>query len=94
MSLGICRLGDLSVPHCYPAREVVTASSNVFTNALGSVTVGDYWIPHTCGDSTHDGHQIGSSNSVYVNGKGVARIGDFISCGTNVMTGSNNVFAG
>lgn len=91
---GVCRIGDLSTPHCYPARPVVTGSNDVFINGIGAVSIGDYWIPHTCGDDTHDGTQIGSSNSVFVNGKGLARIGDNISCGTTVMTGSTDVFSG
>ncbi|EEB55189.1 putative phage related protein [Wolbachia endosymbiont of Culex quinquefasciatus JHB] len=34
------------------------------------------------------------SKTVFTNGYGIGRVGDSISCGSKVMSGSNNVFSG
>jgi uncharacterized Zn-binding protein involved in type VI secretion len=40
----------------------------------------------------HDGVASSGSPNVFVNGKPVCRIGDAISCGDTMATGSENVF--
>ena len=42
----------------------------------------------------HDGNISNGSGSVFVNGLGVARVGDPVSCGSTAAQGSQNVFAG
>jgi len=92
---GASRLGDICTGHsCFPPRSNSTASSNVFVNGIGWHRRGDGWVTHCCGKSCHGGSLIGSSSSVFINGRGAGRIGDSVSCGSAVASGSINVFAG
>lgn len=91
------RLGDVCTGHgCWPARPNSSASNNVFINAKGAHRVGDSWLPHTCPiiPETHDSTQATGSPTVFVNGRALARIGDFIACGSFNAQGSPNVFVG
>ena len=91
----VTRLGDLSTGHgCFPPQIALSGSFNVFVNGRPVVKTGSSWSPHTCVDATHPGTQVLGSLSVLVNGVPMARIGDFISCGSFCATGSTNVFAG
>ncbi|HET8687555.1 MAG TPA: PAAR domain-containing protein, partial [Methanosarcina sp.] len=71
-------------------------SPTVFINGRPVHRVGDHWMPHTCPaiPQTHDSFLAAGSPTVFVNGKAVGRIGDAIACGSLIMTGSTNVFAG
>lgn len=95
---GAVRLGDMSTghAHCYEARPNIEASSDVLINGQGAHRVGDAWTVHgACNDhSPHDGVAIGGSGSVFVNGKPLCRIGDSISCGDTMATGSGDVIVG
>lgn len=92
---GAVRLGDSSTghPHCYPSRPNTEASGNVFINGRGAHRLGDAWEIHgSCSDhSPHGGSASGGSPNVFVNGKPLCRIGNPISCGDTMMTGSDNV---
>jgi uncharacterized Zn-binding protein involved in type VI secretion len=89
----IVRLGvDNSAGHCFEPRPTNTASNNVFINGIPAVRVTDYWPPHRCGKSSHDGVSATGSPNVFVNGLPVHRIGDSISCGDIAGNGSPNVF--
>lgn len=94
----VVRLGDTSTghPHCYPSRPNIEASPNVFINGLGAHRLGDAWASHgACPDHVpHGGNASGGSSTVFVNGRALCRIGDPISCGDTMATGSPNVFAG
>lgn len=89
------RLGDISTghPHCYPSRPNTEASSDVLINGRGAHRLGDAWAVHgACDDhSPHGGSAAGGSPNVYVNGKALCRIGDPISCGDTMATGSDDV---
>ena len=92
---GACRLGDMSEGHgCFPARANDEASTNVFINGIGSHRQDDHWETHCCGQICHDGNLSEGSPTVFVNGKQKGRIGDPMSCGDTVATGSSNVFVG
>ncbi len=92
---GVVRLGDKCSGHgCFPSRQNIEASNNVFINGRGVHRVGDNWATHCCGIPCHSGVASSGSSSVFVNGKPVCRIGDSISCGSTMATGSNDVFAG
>ena len=94
------RLNDICTGHsCFPARENVEASANVFVNSRGWHRQGDAWAVHCCThtDTPHGCHSsvlASGSGTVYVNGKQAGRIGDSVACGSSVATGSSNVFAG
>ena len=91
---GIVRLGDMCSGHgCWPSRPNDEASTNVFVNNLGVHRLGDHWVTHTC-ESSHDGVASSSSLTVFCNSKGVCRIGDLVSCGSTMVEGSSNTFAG
>ena len=96
----IARIGDNCTGHgCYPPRICVGGSGNVFINGLAAHRQGDAWIAHGCSVCPpHPGTLAGCSITVSVNGKGLGRVGDAISCGldgwSTVAAGSGNVFAG
>lgn len=91
----VSRITDICSGHGgFPPRECLTGSLDVFVNNLGAASIGDTYNVHCDDDSCHMGTIVGSSPSVFVNGKGLTRVGDMINCGSTVLTGSNNVFAG
>lgn len=99
MGLPIVRIGDLCTGHeCYPGRYPprpnVGGSSDVLINGIGAHRMGDPWATHCCGISCHAAVTETSSATVFVNGRGVARIGDGVSCGSRCLGSSSNVFAG
>ena len=96
MGSPVTRLGDICTGHgCFPSRPNVAASSDVFTNGIGTHRVGDSWAVHGCSNCTpHGGVTASGSGSVFVNGRPCARIGDGVSCGSSIAAGSGNVFAG
>lgn len=94
MGLPVSRLNDIDSGHdCHSPRNNVQASANVFINKRGVHRVGDLWAPHCC-EGCHTGTTAAGSSSVFVNGQAASRIGDQISCGSVIMTGSANVYAG
>ena len=96
--LGAVRLGDMSTghPHCYLARKNLEASNNVLINGKGAHRKGDAWANHgACSDHRpHGGIAASGSQRVFVNGKPLCRIGDNISCGDCMATGSSDVIVG
>lgn len=93
MTAAVTRLGDLSTGHKgFVPVPSVQASPNVFANFLPVVRQGDAYAIH-CTKHCHQGVLASGSNTVYVNGKQIGRIGDRISCTDQVASGSNNVFA-
>ena len=96
----VTRQGDSCSGHeCFPPRSSTGGSSNVFVNGQSAHRKGDGWSEHTCTHpevphGTHGGSLASGSSTVYVNGKQLGRIGDPVSCGSSVATGSGNVFAG
>jgi len=89
---GAARLTDKCTGHgCFPSRPNTAASNDVFTNDLGAHRQGDAWRTHTCTGS-HGGNLASGSPNVFINDKQAGRIGDPVSCGSKVRTGSDNVF--
>ena len=96
MGQAVCRKGDTSSGHggFYP-RPNDQGASNVLINGIGAHVQGMHWQIHCDpSPSCHDGVLSGGSGTVFVNGKPLGRVGDDISCGDVVATGSPNVFAG
>lgn len=88
------RLHDFDSGHgCHPPRPNASASGNVFVNSRGFHRITDSWESHCC-STCHGANTSSGSNSVFVNGLAAARIGDSVSCGSFIMTGSTNVFTG
>ena len=71
-------------------------SSTVFVNGKGIIRVGHKWQTHSVGDDTHpEPPQSTGSETVKVEGFGIARVGDTIGCGaTNTMPSYTKVIAG
>ena len=65
-----------------------------FCDGIPAYRQGDRWVTHCAEDSCHDGTLSGGSSSVFVNGKPLGRIGDDVSCGSVVASGSPDVFSG
>lgn len=87
----VCRIGDICNGHPnVPPRPCIEGSPNVFANGLAVHRQGDAWDIH----GNHGGVLSSGSSTVFVNGKELGRVGDPISCGTTVATGSPDVFAG
>lgn len=96
----VTRLNDSCSGHdCFPPRSSSSGSPNVFVNNLPAHRQGDSWLPHTCTHpkiphGTHGGALSSGSSTVFVNAKQLGRVGDPISCGSSVSSGSPNVYAG
>lgn len=93
----VTRKGDICTGHgCWPPRPNAQGSPDVFANGIEVHRQGDAWLPHTCPaiPETHAGVLASGSATVFVNGKQISRIGDPVSCGSSVATGSADVFAG
>lgn len=89
----VVRLNDIDTGHgCFPPRNNVAGSGNVFTNGLATHRLGDGYENHSC-ISVHDSVLSQGSASVFVNGLPIGRIGDTIACGSATAEGSSNVFA-
>ena len=96
----VARLGDTCTGHeCFPPRANTAGSPDVYVNSLPVHREGDGWEAHTCTHpdtphGTHGGSLAAGSSTVYVNSKQLGRVGDPVSCGSSVASGSGNVFAG
>jgi len=110
---GVCRVGDKEMMECKEIPRRRQGSNNVFVNGIkvscqGHTNTPHLGLPHlytpagtplhpNC--TFHPGDEIAvGSRTVFVNGKGIGRIGDKIrtSAGpnTSVAEGSPNVLAG
>ena len=89
---GAVRAGDTGSGHsCFPSRPNTSWSSDVFINSRGAHRVGDSWAVHCCAGVCHGGTAASGSPNVFTNGKAQCRIGDSISCGSSMATGSSDV---
>lgn len=77
---------------CFPPRANTSWSNDVFINSLGAHRVGDSWAVHCCPSGPcHGGSAAAGSPNVFTNSKAQCRIGDPVSCGSTMATGSGNV---
>lgn len=94
--LAATRLGDLCTGHgCWPPRPNDEAKvKTVLINNIPPHCEGEHWEIHCCVDC-HDGYlQKGSSTVVMEKTYYPSRVGDPVTCGSYVMTGSPNVRIG
>lgn len=92
----VFRVGtDYSVGHCYSPRQCLNGSPDVFADGKTIVRkTDDYGQTHSCGDNTHSmSKAFTGSSTVLINGLGVHRTGDLVSCGDTAGAGSPTVFA-
>ena len=96
MSLLAARLHDICTGHgCFPPRPCIEASTDVFTNNRGAMRVGDVFATHCCPKKgCHKGNLARGSSTVFINNRAAGRITDPVSCGSRVMTASDNVLIG
>lgn len=87
---------DYSQGHCYGPRKCLNGSPNVFAEGDSVVIIGsNYGQTHSCGDNSHAMNlAITGSSTVYVNGMGVHRTGDLVSCGDKAGIGCPTVISG
>lgn len=93
---GISRLGDALAPHVpFGPQSIVEGSDNVFTNGIPTARVGDAVSVHCDSNGNcHDSTISDGNSSVLVNGLPVAYVGSNAACGSIVIEGSSDVFAG
>lgn len=93
----VTRLGDICTghAHCYPPRPSTGASLTVRVNGIPAHRQSDGWASHgACPvHSPHGDSLAAGSPTVRVNNLQLGRIGDPVSCGSAVATGSSTVFA-
>ena len=73
-------------------------ASTVHINGLPAALLGSIYSPHAPYGPPHPPHAaatiVSASNTVIVEGRGLARVGDSLSCGHTVVQGSPNVRVG
>jgi uncharacterized Zn-binding protein involved in type VI secretion len=92
----VTRIGDADVTHC---SDMVRAqgSSDVFVNNIPVSRQGDVNTVHLEPGSPCPSHAAAitiGSTTVFVNGKGIGRVGDAITGCTSVAQGSPDFFSG
>ena len=97
MARSVTRRGDADVPHC-SGMSRQGASSDTFVNGIPVSLQGHNNTPHLRPAGRRcRGHSAGisrGSSQVFVNGRGIGRIGDGIGGCTAVARGSRDTFAG
>lgn len=92
----VTRVGDADVTHCStPFRA--QGSADVFCNGIPVSRQGDLNTTHQLPGSPCPSHAAAiaaGSSTVFVNGRGIGRVGDAVSGCTSVAQGSPDVFAG
>lgn len=92
--------GQVSTGHgCFPPTACVGPySTTVKINGKGIQLKGiSKYASHTCGKQTHPTDArvvIEGSDTIFIQGIAVVRIGDMIACGDSVAKGSSDVFGG
>ena len=95
MGRAIVRLGDMSTGHDgYPGRPNNSASPDVFVNGIPMHRIGDTWPAHSNGSNSHSSVTVGSGQTIFCNGMGIALVGDMLDCGDTIAEGSPNSFCG
>ena len=92
----VTRKGDADVSHCSGMTRD-GCSPDVYVNGIKVSRQGDNNTSHLLPGAPCPSHAAPiatGSSTVFVNGKGIGRVGDALSGCTSVAAGSPNVFAG
>jgi uncharacterized Zn-binding protein involved in type VI secretion len=92
----VARKGDAGVVHC-SGYTIATGSPDVFINGRPAARKGDMSTTHLLPGAPCPAHAApiqSCSGTVFVNGQGLARVGDTLAGCTSIAQGSPNVFAG
>jgi uncharacterized Zn-binding protein involved in type VI secretion len=95
----VSRVTDLCTGHyCFPPRPSLSGSPEVYVNDLAMHRKTDIWEIHCCPDDPddicHAGQTETGSASVYCNDRNVARVKDWVDCGSVILQGSIEVWVG
>lgn len=92
----VTRIGDADIPHC-SGMVRAAGSGDVFVNSIPVSRQGDVNTVHLLPGNPCPAHAapiaVGST-TVFINNKGVGRVGDSLAGCTAVAAGSSDVFAG
>ncbi len=99
MGSAVSRVGDtISVHECGVVPTAATGSADVLTNNIPTHRQGDSNTSHPSVPAPpctpHVTTLTTGSTSVFVNSKGIARIGDNYGCSIVLTSGSQSVFSG
>ena len=87
----VVRVGDLSTGHgAHPARRALNGNLKLFIGGLAAVCEGDLWEEHST-DPDGPAYAVSSNPKLYVDGKPVIVVGDQLTCGDSVATGSDTL---
>ena len=86
--------GDMSIGHAF-SPSPITPSTTTAT-IMGSIphVAGDVIGVHVLGNSAHGGTILNVSTSVFIGGKGVARLMDTGDCGAQILGSAATVLIG
>lgn len=88
---GAARLNDANSG----GSNIVSAvASTVFINGLPAALLGSVNSCHPPGGNHSSPSIVTASSTVVVEGRGLARLGDSLSCGHSIVQASTNVFSG
>lgn len=85
---------DICTGHgSFPPRATSGGSGDVIINGCGAHRVGDSYVSHGSPSPAppHGGSAAAGSPNVFTNSRAQCRIGDPVSCGSAMATGSGNV---
>lgn len=93
---GAARINDLCSGHgSWPPRMATQGSNDVYVNNRKQHRQSDSWAVHCKpGGSCHSSYLLAGSPTSYANNLQKGRIGDFVACGSVVMTGSTDTRVG
>ncbi len=84
----VVRVGDLSTGHgTHSPRRALEGNLKLFIGGLAVVCEGDLWEEHAT-DPDGPAYAVSSHPKLYVDGKPVIVVGDQLTCGDTVATGS------
>lgn len=83
----VTRKGDLCTGHgCWPPRPSTEGEERFTIGGRPVHLQGQEWAAHTC-KTTHAGTLASGSSRFTVAGRGIGRVGDPVSCGSQVAQG-------
>ena len=91
----VARKGDICSGHgWFPPRKSASGSDTVYVNKISVHRKDDAWDAHSCKGSVHDSQLENGWKSVFVEGREIGYVGAKVKCGSEVKSGSENVFVG